>query len=165
MSLFERFDPVNYRAREAQSMPENTNCIRSYSEQNIWDLFVLHCHNQYNQITSWTKIERSFYKAVTDDNRVIFFSTDFFERPNYRIYTIEQAKFENEQEWISEFCARFRYLMETRRLNQKELSQLSGISESSLSYYHHGMRVPTAYVIRRLALAFDCSLNFLMMCE
>lgn len=53
-------------------------------------------------------------------------------------------------------------LMEKRGINQKELSKLSGITESSISRYLSGERVPRIDIIVNLSRALEVDPDYLL---
>ena len=46
-----------------------------------------------------------------------------------------------------------------KKLKQKELSQLAGITAAAISYYENGKRLPTVDNARKLAKALDCTID------
>lgn len=57
------------------------------------------------------------------------------------------------------FSDRFRYLFSWLHINQKELSEKTGISENTISKYLTGQGMPGFLNLRRLADAFHCSVE------
>lgn len=53
-------------------------------------------------------------------------------------------------------------LMKEKRINQKELAQLSGITESSVSRYLKGNRTPRIDIIVNFAKALNVDIEYLM---
>ena len=68
----------------------------------------------------------------------------------------------SEVEWIREFSLNLRRMMWDARLTQRELSDLSGISESCLSRYLNGTRAPSFKAIVNLAYTFGCNTDDLI---
>lgn len=62
-----------------------------------------------------------------------------------------------DEEIKREFTIRFRKMMKDRRMTQKELSQLTGISEQTISKYTNGTGFPTIVNLDRIAKALKCS--------
>lgn len=67
-----------------------------------------------------------------------------------------------EQEWRKEFAFRLRKRMRAKKLNQKQLADLSGIEEHTISRYINATRKPTGDVIARLAIVLECSADYLI---
>lgn len=63
---------------------------------------------------------------------------------------------------MSEFTKRVRELMERDHISQKELAQLSGISESSISRYLSGSKEPRMDILTNIAKAFNTTTSFLL---
>ena len=57
---------------------------------------------------------------------------------------------------------RIKQLRQEKHLNQKELSKLLNISNTTLSQYETGQRVPSDEIKIQFAKIFDCSLDYLM---
>lgn len=53
-------------------------------------------------------------------------------------------------------------LMKVKKMNQKELSNLSGITEASVSRYLKGERTPRMDIIINFAKALDVSVEYLL---
>ena len=56
-----------------------------------------------------------------------------------------------------EFGRRLRKMMTKRQISQQELSEKTGISQSSISYYLTGQKLPSFYNLDKLARVLDCS--------
>ena len=68
-----------------------------------------------------------------------------------------------EQEWREAFSKRLKKLAYMQGpYNQKQLAELSGISEVTISYYINGLRAPKADNILRLANALNCTTDLLV---
>lgn len=60
------------------------------------------------------------------------------------------------------FGERLRLLREERKLGQKEIGNLLGVSVSSVGKYENGERTPSPDTINQLADFFDISADFLL---
>lgn len=58
--------------------------------------------------------------------------------------------------------ARIEGLLKKENLTQKELAQMTGITESALSRYINGERIPKMEVIANLATAFNTTSDYLI---
>ena len=71
-----------------------------------------------------------------------------------------------EQEWREAFAKRLRKLAYKKGpYTQKQLAELSGISEPTISHYMNGSRIPNGNNILRLARALNCSADALIMID
>lgn len=77
--------------------------------------------------------------------------------------TIQQLKEERDEvDWKRQFGIRLRKLMRRRGIIQSELSEMIGVSVTSLSSYMNGRSVPSIYVAEKMAEALGCSVNDLL---
>ena len=56
-----------------------------------------------------------------------------------------------EEEYKREFSIRLRRIMELKHITQIELSELTGISQACISYYVSGRKLPTFYIVDKIA--------------
>ena len=63
----------------------------------------------------------------------------------------------SEQEWLNIFASNLVSMMKEQGITQSQLSDLSGIAESSISYYIRGLKVPGIRAIINISYALDCS--------
>jgi len=63
---------------------------------------------------------------------------------------------------MSIFSERISLLLSQKKLSQKELSIKAGVTESAMSYYVKGERVPRGEVLSRIAKALNCSTDYLL---
>lgn len=71
-----------------------------------------------------------------------------------------------EQELRTEFSRRLlRLAYQKGKYDQKELSEITGISETTISYYMNGMCLPKMGNIVKLAQALNCSTDELIMVD
>ena len=139
--------------------PMNTNCDENnYLERNNWIMFCMYDFSSGSHTISWYKLCSDYYKAVQDDGSVIFYDN---MQHSIRQMPAEMAKFETLEEWRKEFSRRLYVAMEHRGMTQKLLAELTGVSQSSLSFYMSGRKLPSAYIMCQLAKALDCSIDFL----
>lgn len=64
-----------------------------------------------------------------------------------------------EERWKKEFAVRLRRRMNQKHITQKELSEMAGVSVWSISNYLNCKSVPSAYALRKIAKALDCSIK------
>ena len=58
--------------------------------------------------------------------------------------------------------SRLKKLREHKQLTQKELADILSVSESIVSFYETGRRVPGSEVVERIADYFKCSTDYLL---
>lgn len=63
---------------------------------------------------------------------------------------------------MSIFSDRVFELMKKNGLNQKELAQKVGVTESAMSYYIKGERTPRSDVLKRIAITLSTSVDYLL---
>lgn len=61
-----------------------------------------------------------------------------------------------------EFPARLRARRRERGLTQKQLAELVGVSHGTIGMYETGQRSPDLEMVRRLAVALDTSMSYLI---
>ena len=68
----------------------------------------------------------------------------------------------SEAEWMREFSINLRRMMWDARITQRELADLSGLSEACISRYLNGTRMPTVKALINLSYVFGCSTDDLI---
>ena len=63
---------------------------------------------------------------------------------------------------MSVFSERLTTLMKAKGLSQKDFSKKANITESAMSYYAKGVRVPSGEVLVRIAKALDTTTDYLL---
>lgn len=67
-----------------------------------------------------------------------------------------------EVEWMREFGSNLKCLLKDAMMTQKELAEDSGISESMISDYVNGLRIPGAKAIVNIANTLSCNTDDLI---
>lgn len=65
----------------------------------------------------------------------------------------------SEESWKREFAHRLVELMVDKGFDQSYLSEVSGVSQQSISNYIHRKTMPTGFVIDKLARALGCDVS------
>lgn len=65
-------------------------------------------------------------------------------------------------EWTTEFTKRLKWLMQERKLNNKELAKKTGVTNVTIGRYVNGKHIPDAYTIIELSKALGCSVSYLI---
>ena len=68
----------------------------------------------------------------------------------------------SELEWMDIFSENLVSVLQEADMTQRELSEMTGLSESSISNYIHKKRLPNAKVIVNIAYALNCSMDDLI---
>ena len=63
----------------------------------------------------------------------------------------------NQQEWLNIFGDNLVSILEEEQISQKELSRLTGLSESTISRYINKLQMPTVRAIINISYALDWS--------
>ena len=68
----------------------------------------------------------------------------------------------HEDEWSEIFASKIRRALIEQRLNQGQLAMMSGVSDSALSLYLRGERLPGVRAVINIAHALDMSVEELI---
>lgn len=63
----------------------------------------------------------------------------------------------SQQEWLNIFVDNLVSILEEEQVSQKELSRLTGLSESTISRYINKLQMPTVRAIINISYALDWS--------
>ena len=63
----------------------------------------------------------------------------------------------SQQEWLDIFGDNLASILEEEKVSQKELSRLTGLSESTISRYINKLQMPTVRAIINISYALDWS--------
>lgn len=69
------------------------------------------------------------------------------------------GEYENEEEWREEFRSNLRRKLAITNLTQEQLSEVTGISKTTISNYMQGRATPSGYNILKMAKALGCSIK------
>lgn len=67
-----------------------------------------------------------------------------------------------EMEWLEIFSDNLKGYLEDYRITQKDLSEMTGLSEGTISNYIHKRQMPTIKAILAISYALDESVNELI---
>lgn len=67
-----------------------------------------------------------------------------------------------EIEWMKEFGNNLRYILRDYNMTQKELADEIGLSETAVSYYIRGQRMPTIKTLINIGYALECEVEELI---
>ena len=62
-----------------------------------------------------------------------------------------------ERQYRIEFGRRLRDILSYKGLTQKDLSDITGIPQSTISHYIRGLTTPSSYMLDKIAKALNCS--------
>lgn len=86
---------------------------------------------------------KMLYDDVTDSLRALPFNSDKM----------------TDEEILREFRCRLKHIMHIRCINQKELSERTGIPEATISRYITGENIPSFLKVEKIARVLNCSLD------
>ena len=64
-----------------------------------------------------------------------------------------------EYRWLERFGENLKMMLKERGMSQRDLAEVSGLAESTISQYLHGHRLPTVKSVINIAHALGCSVN------
>lgn len=141
-------------------MPSTTGC--SYDDPVVYtawrDFYMEHEYYARKVILIELLID-NYYKLSLNDGGVIFVDR---QEGTYRVLTPEDARFADEKQCMREFSIRLKRMMRAKRIDQNRLSEITGLSQGSISGYYAGKRWPSSYSIKIIADALECSIDFLL---
>ena len=123
-----------------------------------WHLYETYWKMEAMQTVSFILIDRDYYRADLKSGDIIFFNPS---RNECRVLTREDAAFPTEESWLREFGRRLTHAMEARGINQYDLAELTGYSQSSISSYCSGRKCPSTYALAKIVRCLKCSTEFL----
>ena len=163
MGIFSKQSESNsadkYGVTGAFPLPEKTNCdLNNAYEAYTWKKFYYQNSMKLCNVSLWEKIDTDYYKVVFSNGDIIFY--DSLEN-TFRSVSLDNSHFDNEKKWCKEFSIRLNRTMKNRGIDQIKLSDLTGLSQSSISGYTRGVRSPSSYNCCLIAKALNCSLDYL----
>lgn len=104
----------------------------------------------------------------TDHTEIVFELSDgsriLYDEINDKIIPmreLEEGEYISEKEWIREFSRRLNKMMKLRRISQKQLANMIGVTEHMISRYVNGKSVPKPYIIQLISRSLRCSTTYL----
>ena len=94
------------------------------------------------------------YMELKDGSKVAFYDSDETLR-----YLPKDESSLTEEECRKEFGIRLSRLMRRKGIMQSELSELTGITQASISQYINGRKSPSFYTVDKIARALNCSIE------
>lgn len=67
-----------------------------------------------------------------------------------------------DQKWYAEFARRLRCRMRHLQMKQKQLCELTGISQPTISKYMKGLQIPRIDDLHKIAKALECTTDELI---
>ena len=65
----------------------------------------------------------------------------------------------SEQQWLDTFADNLRDMLKRARMTQRELADVSGLSDATISNYITKKKMPSIRAILNIAYTLDCSLD------
>ena len=116
-----------------------------------FDRFNLNYPTLAKRIISWSPVSCNAILVTLDDGSIV--------RYNGILDTVrDMVSYDgSEAQYRKEFSLRLIEKMADQYVDQSYLSQLSGVSQQSISNYMHGKSLPTIFILNKLATALHCS--------
>lgn len=119
----------------------------------IFENFKLHFPYTAEKTVEYEQInDFDIMVTLNDGSRIIF---DDLDKSMRNLPKSSQEM--TELEFCSEFGKRLRKLMYRAGVTQRELSEMTGISQPNISKYFNGKTIPSFYIADRIAKALGCS--------
>lgn len=130
--------------------------------QNYWEpVFELFCEDYpelANRVIDWYPSgQMEITVKITDGDNKERYTYDMMSRAAYKIHKHYEDIDISEEEWKSEFARNLCRKMRNMCVTQEMLSERTGLSQVIISKYTNGKSIPSAYNIRKLAHALECS--------
>lgn len=125
-----------------------------------WDSFKYYSYSDAKDTVSWTRVLVDLFVATKSDGDLVY-----VDHPNYTLNRRVKAcdiLLDTEEKWMKEFAWRLKYLMANSYLSQTDLANKLGCSQGSISYYLKEKRVPSSYILMKMAEVFNCPIEFIM---
>lgn len=163
MGLFSRSSTASSAARswiDGFPSPEEVGCnTTNVYEITNWRNFCQTWDEYARKVVRWERLASDYYRATLNNDNVIFY--DAFDG-TIQIHSKEGAEFKSEVEWRREFSRRLRRMMDFSGMDQSQLAEATGYSQSSICGYLTCKKLPSSYALFRLASALNCSVDFLV---
>lgn len=127
----------------------------------VVDSFRMNHPDSYRRMKSWYPVGRFDIEIILNDGTRLHY--DFFRRSVRRI--IERPindLLRNKELYKKEFGRRLKLILRDKMITQKMLSEMTGISENTISSYISGRRMPEAWAIDMISSVIPCTTDELM---
>lgn len=121
--------------------------------QSVFDDFAQRYPYLADKVVEWYAGDRYEITAKLEDGDIVTYNQ---LNKSYR-YDKHVDGEVSDDKWGEAFSDRLRKKMFNRGVSQKRLSEDTGISETTISYYLCGSRIPSAQNITKIAKALHCS--------
>lgn len=121
----------------------------------VIDGFKLYYPNFYNKaIDIYESGPYEITVRLNDGSFISYYDLDNTFRP-----LPEDPNSMTEREYRRDFAIRLSRLMYEKDITQEELSELIGVSQSTISSYITGRKSPSFYIVDKIAKALKCDIN------
>ena len=119
------------------------------------DGFASYFPSHFKDMVSWTTRGHSTIIATLRDGSIVEY--------NHKLNTIRLVREYdgNESSYRRELSIRLIELMEEKGIDQHRLSEMSGVTQPTISNYIHRRTTPSGYVIRKLEEVLGCPRGYL----
>lgn len=120
-----------------------------------WKNFSMHYPHLADKVKEVFECKYFEYIMRLNDGRMI----SYYELENSVRNLPDEDDLHTEEAYRREFGIRLGRIMEQKHISQLELSELTGISQASISSYINQRKSPTYYTADKIAQALDCSID------
>ena len=119
------------------------------------NLFMLYCPFDNVEVLSQKSVgDCDTIFVLSYGERILF---DTLSKGMKRLQHHEDNEELTDDEWHREFRRKLRKKITLSRLSQKELSDILGVSENTVSNYVNGKSYPNVQVLRKMCKTFKCT--------
>ena len=113
----------------------------------------------YEMLSEFKKIDTDLMRVKLSDGRIGYFNT-----LSYELRFVYAPGFTYERAWHYAFKVLLNHRMNRKYMSQSELSNITGISQGSISGYLSGKKMPSTITIARLAKALGVNPSYFTDC-
>lgn len=132
-----------------------------FNEENfdILEDFKINCPWAVNMIITWRQVNYMELIVELSDGTAILYDgiLKTFRRARSIDRLIDSLHPKDEVGWRREFSLRLWRLMADRGMTQRNLADISGLSQASIAQYLNCNVMPSAFNVTRIADALDCT--------
>lgn len=122
------------------------------------EMFAFYYPHLVDEVDAWLDVGDIEKKLIFNDGTVMYYNIC-----NNHLYKKETLSSElPEEEYKRIFGHRLRHQMESKAMTEKRLAEKSGVSQSSVSGYLRGKKMPGIQIATKLAEALSCDLLSLL---
>lgn len=124
----------------------------------IYDEFMDNYPRMASNAIDWYPSGRSEIIIVMSDRSKVVYNGNT-QRFSFVRCTDDEYPNLTEQEWRCKFASKLYEKMTDQCINQKELAELSNMSQKTISKYLNAIATPSTYNLDRIARVLNCSIS------